>query len=169
VTHLRQIMLEELQRRNYSESTIPLTFEQSSTTPDTSTVPRINSVQNIFANIRQPCSASGKLAPNTVTRSWRRCVSSMCQVLKRGWSVARHRIEEGVALPQVLSPRRSHVYRCGRDAFSLILLMTLYATGARRARGGSFKDQRPSTASGWSSIFKVARDARTATSGRVRN
>ena len=63
MTHLRQIMLEELQGRNYCESTIRAyirTIEHYSRHFHRS---RINSVQNIFASIRQPCSASGSWLP----------------------------------------------------------------------------------------------------------
>jgi len=54
--------------RNWSVATTPrqpsaLTFEPSSTAPDTSTVPRINSVQNIFASIRRPCFLVGAGIP----------------------------------------------------------------------------------------------------------
>jgi integrase/recombinase XerD len=87
VTHLRQIMLEELERRNYAPSTIRAYIPRSSTLPGTFTVHPTGLARNTFGSIRQPCFGYG---------SWLRTPSHRLaalrflyiQVLKRGWSVA---------------------------------------------------------------------------------
>jgi integrase/recombinase XerD len=88
VTHLRQIMLEELRRRNYAESTIDIyihTVEHFSRhfhrSPD----------QLGPGHIRQYQAAlftRWKLAPNTVIQRLAALRFFYVQVLKRGWSVA---------------------------------------------------------------------------------
>jgi hypothetical protein len=52
VTHLQQIMLQELQVATTPSQPSGLTFEQSNTAPDTSSVARVNSVQNKFGSTR---------------------------------------------------------------------------------------------------------------------
>ena len=88
MTRLRQIMLEELRRRNYAESSIHIyihTVEHFSRhfhrSPD----------QLGSQHIRQYQAAlftRWKLAPNTVTQRLAALRFFHVQVLKRGWSVA---------------------------------------------------------------------------------
>jgi integrase/recombinase XerD len=105
VTHLRQIMLEELQRRNYSESTIRAhirTVEHYSRhfhrSPDQLGPQHIRRYQ--AAMFRE-----WMLAPNTVTQKLAALRFFYVQVLKRSWSVAGTPVsEEGVAPPASTQP-----------------------------------------------------------------
>jgi integrase/recombinase XerD len=95
VTQLRQIMLEELERRNYASGTI---------------------------------------------RSYIRTVEHI-QVLKRFWSTSETPYPKKVLhLPQVLSQQEvARLIDAAQTPFHRILLMTLYATGARRAEVAHLK------------------------------
>ena len=141
MTHQRQIMLEELLRRNYAESTIHTyihTVEHFSRhfhrSPD----------QLGPAEIRQYQAAlftRWKLAPNTVTQRLAALRFFYVQVLKRGWSVAETPYPKKVLhLPQVLSQEEvTRLIDAAAFPFHRILLMTLYATGARRAEVAHLK------------------------------
>ena len=141
MTHLRQIMLEELERRNYAQSTIRAYirtvehFARHFHCPPDRLGPE---------HIRQ-CQATmfrtWKLAPNTVTQRLAALRFLYIQVLKRGWSVAETPYPKKVLhLPQILSQQE---VACLIDAtetpFQRILVMTLYATGARRAEVAHLK------------------------------
>jgi integrase/recombinase XerD len=135
VTHLRQTMLEELRRRNYAESTIRS---------------YIRTVEHFSRHFHRPPDQLGpdhirqyqaalftrwKLQSNTVIQKLAALRFFYAQVLKKGWSVAETPYPKKVLhLPQVLS--REEVARlidAAESSFHRILLMTLYATGARRA------------------------------------
>jgi integrase/recombinase XerD len=141
VTHLRQIMLEELHRRNYAESTIDAyiqTVEHFSRhfhrSPDQLGPEHIRQYQ---AALFTRC----KLAPNTVTQRLAALRFFYVQVLKRGWSVAETPYPKKVLhLPQVLSQEEvARLIDAAEFPFHRILLMTLYATGARRAEVAHLK------------------------------
>jgi hypothetical protein len=59
VNHLRQIMLVELRRRNYAESTIRTTSGRWSISVATFIVRPISLAQNIFASNKQHCLPDG--------------------------------------------------------------------------------------------------------------
>ena len=140
-THLRQIMLEELRRRNYAESTIHTyihTVEHFSRyfhrRPDQLGPEHIRQYQaELFT--RQ------KLAPNTVTQRLAALRFFYVQVLKKGWSVAETPYPKKVLhLPEILSQEEvAHLIDAAEFPFHRILLMTLYATGARRAEVAHLK------------------------------
>jgi integrase/recombinase XerD len=141
VTHLRQIMLEELRRRNYAESTIHAyihTVEHFSRhfhrSPDQLGPEHIRQYQAALFT-------RWKLAPNTVTQRLAALRFFYVQVLKRGWSVAETPYPKKVLhLPQVLSQDEvARLIDAAEFPFHRILLMTLYATGARRAEVAHLK------------------------------
>jgi integrase/recombinase XerD len=141
VTHLRQIMLEELRRRNYAESTIHAyihTVEHFSRhfhrSPDQLGPEHIRQYQAALFT-------RWKLAPNTVTQRLAALRFFYVQVLKRGWSVAETPYPKKVLhLPQVLSQEEvARLIDAAEFPFHRILLMTLYATGARRAEVAHLK------------------------------
>ena len=104
MTHLRQIMLEELHRRNYAESTSALTSGQSSISAGTSIVHRISLARSIIRQYQAALFRRWKLAPNTVTQRLAALRFFYVQVLKKGWSVAETPYPKKVVhLPQVLS------------------------------------------------------------------
>ena len=134
MTHLRQIMLEELKRRNFSESTIRTyirNVEQFSQyfhrSPDRLGTEHIRQYQAMLL--------SSKLCPNTVGQRLAALRFFYVKVLKRGWSVAETPYPKSVfRLPLVLSQEEvAHLIEAAQSPFHRILLMTLYATGARRA------------------------------------
>jgi len=141
VTHLRQIMTEELERRNYAQSTIHAYirtvehFARHFHCPPDQLGPE---------HIRQYQAAmfrTWKLAPNTVTQRLAALRFFYIQVLKRAWSVAETPYPKKVLrLPEILSQQE---VACLIDAtetpFQRILVMTLYATGARRAEVAHLK------------------------------
>ena len=154
---------EELRRRNYAESTIHTyiqTVEHFSRhfhcSPDQLGPEHIREYQAALFT-------RWKLAPNTVTQRLAALRFFYVQVLKRGWSVAETPYPKKILrLPQVLSQEEvARLIDAAESPFHRILLMTLYATGARRAEVAHLRSA-TSTASGWSFIFGAARDARTA-------
>ena len=141
MTHLRQIMLEELERRNYASATIRCyirTVEHFARhfhrSPDQLSPEHIRQYQ--VAIFRE-----WKLAPNTVTQRLAALRFFYVQVLKRGWSVAETPYPKKVLhLPQVLSQQEiARLIDAARMPVYRMLLMTLYATGARRAEVARLK------------------------------
>jgi integrase/recombinase XerD len=141
VTHLRHIMLEELRRRNYADSTIRAyirTMEHFSRhfqrSPDQLGPEHIRQYQAALFT-------RSKLQSNTVIQRLAALRFFYAQVLKKGWSVAETPYPKKVLhLPQVLS--RGEVARlidAAECPFHRILLMTLYATGARRTEVAHLK------------------------------
>src|SRR5213596_916570 len=134
-------MLEELRRRNYAESTIDAyihTVEHFSR--------HFHRSPNQLGpeHIRQYQAAlftRWKLAPNTVTQRLAALRFFYVQVLKRGWSIAETPYPKKVLhLPQVLSPEEvARLIDAAEFPFHRILLITLYATGARRAEVAHLK------------------------------
>src|SRR2546425_3648027 len=127
-------MFEELRRRNYAESTIHAyihTVEHFSRhfhrSPDQLGPEHIRQYQAALFT-------RWKLAPNTVTQRLAALRFFYVQVLKRGWSVAETSYPKKVLhLPQVLSPEEvARLIDAAEFPFHRMLLMTLYATGARR-------------------------------------
>jgi integrase/recombinase XerD len=141
VTHLRQIMLEELERRNYAPGTIHA---------------YLRTVEHFARHFRCPPDRLGpehirryqaamfrtwKLAPSTVTQRLAALRFLYIQVLKRGWSVAETPYPKKVLhLPQILSQQEvARLSDATETPFQRILVMTLYATGARRAEVARLK------------------------------
>jgi integrase/recombinase XerD len=141
VTHLRQIMLEELERRNYAPSTVrayirtvehfALHFHRS---PDQLGLEHIRQYQAEMFR-------TWKLAPNTVTQRLAALRFFYIQVLKRGWSAAETPYPKKVLhLPEILSQQEvARLIDATETPFQRILVMTLYATGARRAEVAHLK------------------------------
>src|ERR1035437_9922965 len=141
VTHLRQLMLEELERRNYAPGTIRS---------------YIRTVEHFAQHFHRPPDQLGpehirqyqaamfrewKLAENTVSQRLGALRFFYTQVLKQTWSTAETPYPKKVLhLPQVLS--REEVARlidAAQTSVYRMLLMTLYATGARRAEVARLK------------------------------
>jgi integrase/recombinase XerD len=135
VTHLRKLMLEELQRRNYSEDTIRsyiYTVEdfarRFNCSPDRLGPRHIREYQAELFQKR-------KLSSGTVTIRLAALRFFYTKTLRRAWSVAdtpypkrNHR------LPTILSQEEvTQLIDAACSPFHRTILMTLYATGARRA------------------------------------
>lgn len=141
MTHLRQIMLEELHRHNFAETTIRS---------------YIHGVEHFSRYFRRPPDQLGpehirqyqamlftklKFSPNTVTLRLAALRFFYIQVLKRSWSIAETPYPKKVFhLPEILSPEEvARLIDAAAFPFHRILLMTLYATGARRAEAARLK------------------------------
>jgi integrase/recombinase XerD len=135
VTHLRKIMLEELQRRHYAETTIGS---------------YVRIVQDFSRRFQRPPDRLGpehireyqaelftkrKFAASTVTVYLAALRFFYTQTLKRVWSTAETPYPKRVsALPTVLSQEEvAQLIDAALTPFHRTLLMTLYATGFRRA------------------------------------
>jgi integrase/recombinase XerD len=141
VTRLRQIMLEELERRNYAPSTIGAylrTVEHFARyfrcPPDRLGTEHIRQYQAAMFR-------TWKLSPNTVTQRLAALRFLYIQVLQRGWSVAETPYPKKVLrLPQILSQQEvARLIDAAEPPFHRVLLMTLYATSARRAEVARLK------------------------------
>jgi integrase/recombinase XerD len=141
VTYLRQIMLEELERRNYAPSTIRAyirTVEHFARhfhrSPDQLGLEHIRQYQAEMFR-------TWKLAPSTVTQRLAALRFLYIQVLKRGWSAAETPYPKKVLhLPEILSQQEvASLIDAAETPFQHVLVMTLYATGARRAEVAHLK------------------------------
>jgi integrase/recombinase XerD len=140
VTRLRQIMLEELERRNYAPGTIRCYIrtvghaQHFRCYPDQLGPEHIRRYQALLFS-------KWKLSPNTVSQRLAALRFLYVQVLKRGWSVAETPYPKKLLhLPQVLSQKEvSQLIDAALTPFHRILLMTLYATGGRRAEVAHLK------------------------------
>jgi site-specific recombinase XerD len=141
VNQLRQLMLEELQRRNFADTTIR-TY--------------LHGVAHFSRYFRRPPDQLGpeeirkyqamlftklKFSPNTVILRLASLRFFYIHVLKRGWSIAETPYPKKVRhLPGVLSQEEvARLIESADTPFHRILLMTMYATGARRAETAHLK------------------------------
>lgn len=134
MTHLRKMMLEELQRRNYSENTtrhyirtvedFAKRFKRS---PDRLGPEHIREYQaELFKR---------KLSPGTVTQRLAALRFFYIKTLKRAWSIAETPYPKKIFhLPTILSQEEvGRLIDAALTSYHRTLLMTLYATGVRRA------------------------------------
>jgi integrase/recombinase XerD len=141
VTHLRKVMLEELERRNYSESTkrvyvstiedLARYFKQA---PDQLDPGQIRQYQAYLFRDR-------KLSPNTVNQRTGALRFFFITVLRKSWSIADTPYpKRNFRLPKVLSPSQvAKLIEAATTPFYRMILMTQYATGLRRAELAGLK------------------------------
>jgi integrase/recombinase XerD len=135
MTRLRKMMLEELQHRNYSEGTTGCyirtveEFARRFHCPPDRLGPR--HIREFQAELFQ----KRKLSPNTVTRHLAALRFFYIKTLKRAWSIAETPYPKWVFhLPTILSQEEvAQLIDAALTPYHRVLLMTLYATGARRA------------------------------------
>jgi integrase/recombinase XerD len=135
VTHLRKMMLEELQRRNYSEATTRCyirTVEDFSKrfklSPDRLGPEHVREYQAELFKKR-------KLSPSTVTQRLAALRFFYIKTLKKAWSITETPYpKRAFHLPSILSQEEvTRLIDAALSPYHRILLMTLYATGVRRA------------------------------------
>src|ERR1700675_4092000 len=135
MTHLRKMMLEELQRRNYSENTTRCyirTVEDFSRrfncSPDRLGPRHIREYQAELFEKR-------KLSAGSVAVRLAALRFFYCKTLKRAWRIAETPYPKGAhRLPTILSKEElAQLIQAASTSFHRTLLMTLYATGVRRA------------------------------------
>jgi len=135
VTHLRKMMLEELQRRNYAETTIDCyiraveDFSQRFRLPPDRLGPR--HIREYQAELFQ----KQKLATSTVRQRLAALRFFYIKTLKKAWSVEDTPYPRKTRrLPTILSQEEvARLIDAARPPLHRTLLMTLYATGLRRA------------------------------------
>jgi integrase/recombinase XerD len=134
VTRLRKAMLEELERRNFSESTTRTyirTVEDFARyfhrRPDQLGPKHVREYQAQLFTKR-------KLAPNTVTQRLAALRFFFIKTLRKPWSVAETPYPKKVVhLPTILSQEEvARLINAADTPFHRMLLMTTYATGVRR-------------------------------------
>lgn len=135
MTHLRKMLLEELERRNYSKTTIrsyvhtiadlARYFHRS---PDQLGPEQIREYQAYLFRDRH-------LASNTVNQRVGAIRFFYNKVLKRKWDVDETPYpKKTIQLPSILSPEEvAHVIESADTPFHRTILLTLYGTGVRRA------------------------------------
>jgi len=135
VTHLRKMMLEELQRRNYAETTINSylrTVKEFSRrfncSPDRLGPRHIREYQAELFQKR-------KFSPNTVAQRLAALRFFYTKTLKRVWSIEETPYpKKTLHMPTILSQEEvTRLIDAARPPFHRTLLMALYATGLRRA------------------------------------
>jgi len=141
VTRLRQLMIEELQRRNFAQNTIRsyvYGVEHFSRyfhrRPDQLGPEHIRQYQAmLFSKL--------KYSPNTVTLRLASLRFFYIQVLKRSWSIAETPYPKKVIrLPQILTPEEvAQLIDAAELPFYRILLMTMYGTGGQRSEVAHLK------------------------------
>ena len=135
MTHLGKLMLEELQRRNYSEETIRSyihaveDFSRRFNCPPDRLGPR--HIREYQAELFQ----KRKLSSGTVVIRLAALRFFYTKTLRRAWSVADTPYpKRSHRLPAILSQEEvAQLIDAASTAFHRTLLMTLYATGARNA------------------------------------
>jgi integrase/recombinase XerD len=135
VTHLRKTMLEELQRRHFSEHTIRYyirtveDFARHFNRPPDRLGPR--HIREYQAELFQ----KRKLSPGTVAIRLAALRFFYIKTLKKSWSIAETPYpKKNRRLPTILSQKEvEQLIHAARTQRERILLMTLYATGARNA------------------------------------
>jgi integrase/recombinase XerD len=135
MTRLRKMMLEELQRRNYAETTIRSyirtveDFARRFNCPPDRLGPR--HIREFQAELFQ----KRKLSANSVIRHLAALRFFYSKTLKRAWSIAETPYPKWVfRLPTILSQEEvTRLIDAALTPYHRTLLMTLYATGARRA------------------------------------
>src|ERR1022692_4489929 len=141
MTRLRQMVLERLQRRHCSPRTIECYTREVEDfanyfhrSPDRLGPQHIREYQAYLFRQR-------KLSPSSVTQRLAALRFFFIKTLKRSWSVAETPYPKKVQhLPSVLSQEEvTQLINAAPTPFYRILLMTLYATGARRAEAARLK------------------------------
>jgi len=135
VTHLRKMMLEDLQRRNYAETTMNCYIRvvedfsrYFNCSPDRLGPRHIREYQAALFQKR-------KFSPNTVTQHLAALRFFYVKTLKKAWSITETPYpKKAVHLPTILSQEEvERLIDAALTPYHRTLLMTLYATGVRRA------------------------------------
>jgi integrase/recombinase XerD len=135
VTHLRKMMLEELQRRNYSENTtrsyiraVEDFSRRFNRSPDRLGPRHIREYQAELFQKR-------KLSPGTVANRLAALRFFYVKTLRKAWSIADTPYpKRALHFPSILSQEEvARLIDAALTPYHRILLMTLYATGVRNA------------------------------------
>ena len=134
MTHLRKMMLEELERRNYAQTTIDCYLQTVEDFALHFRAPLISSPRSTSASTKPICSAR-EASRSSVTQHLAALRFFYTRTIKKVWSMADTPYPKKTRhLPIILSPEEvTHLIDSSQTRFHRILLMTLYGTGVRRA------------------------------------
>jgi integrase/recombinase XerD len=135
MTHLRKMMLEELERRNYAQTTIDCYLRAVAEFSFHFHCPPSHLGPQHIRQYQAHLFGQRKLAPSTVTQHLAALRFFYIKTLRKPWSIAETPYPKKVQrLPIILSPEEvAQLIDSALTPFHRILLMTLYATGVRRA------------------------------------
>jgi integrase/recombinase XerD len=135
VTHLRKMMLEELERRNYSQSTVRAYVKTIEDLARYFKRPPDQLGPNQLRQYQAYLMRERKLAPNTMVQRTAALRFFFVVTLRRPWTIAETPYpRKTFRLPKVLSVNQvSQLIDAASTLFYRVVLMTLYATGLRRA------------------------------------
>ena len=135
MTHLRKMMLEELERRNYAQTTIDCYLRAVAEFSLYFHRPPNQLGPDHIRQYQAQLFGQRKLAPSTVTQHLAALRFFYIKTLRKPWSIAETPYPKKVQrLPIILSPEEvTQLINSALTFFHRILLMTLYATGVRRA------------------------------------
>jgi site-specific recombinase XerD len=135
MTHLRKMMLEELERRNYAQTTIECYLRAVAEFSFHFHRPPNQLGQEHIRQYQAHLFGRRKLAASTVTQHLAALRFFYIKTLRKPWSIAETPYPKKVQrLPIILSPEEvTQLIDSALTPFHRILLMTLYATGVRRA------------------------------------
>jgi site-specific recombinase XerD len=135
MTHLRKMMLEELERRNYAQTTIDCYLRAVADFSFHFHCPPNQLGPQHIRRYQAHLFGQRKLAPSTVTQHLAALRFFYIKTLRKPWSIAETPYPKRVQrLPIILSPKEvTQLIDSALTPFHRILLMTLYATGVRRA------------------------------------
>jgi len=135
VTHLRKMMLEELGRRNYSRMTVRTYVKTNANLARYFKRPPNQLGPSQLRQYQAYLFRERKLAPNTIIQRTGALRFFFVATLRRPWAIAETPYpRKTFRLPKVLSVEQvARLIEAAPTLLYRILLMTLYATGLRRA------------------------------------
>ena len=135
MTHLRKMMLEELERRNYSETTKDCYIQAVEDFARYFNRPPNKLGPEHIRQFQSHLFTEKKLAPNTVNQRLAALRFFYVKTLHRPWNAAETPYPKKVVhLPVILSQEEvARLINAAVLPFHRVLLMTMYATGVRRA------------------------------------
>ena len=135
MTRLRKLMLEELERRNYSQATARCYLREVAEFAHYFHCPPDQLGPEHIRKYQAHLFRQKKLAPSSVTQHLAALRFFFVKALKKPWSAAETPYPKQVRrLPTILSQEEvARLINSARNSFDQVLLMTLYATGARCA------------------------------------
>ena len=135
MTHLRKMMLEELQRRNYSENTTRFYIRTVEDFAQRFNLPPDRLGPQHIREYRAELFQKRKLSPNTVAIRLAALRFFYTKTLRKAWSIAETPYpKKALRMPPILSQEEvAQLIDAARTPGHHTLLMTLYATGIRNA------------------------------------
>jgi integrase/recombinase XerD len=141
MTRLRQMMLEELERRNYSRDTTRCYLRAVSDFAHYFSRPPDQLGPEHIRRYQAHLFRQRRLSPSSITQQLAALRFFYVKTLKKSWSVAETPYpKQGLRLPTILSQEEvGQLINSAPNSFYRLLLLTLYGTGARSAEVARLK------------------------------